>query len=729
MKRSTRKWLAERHRKIRGMSEILHLAIIWHMHQPYYRDLVTGECDLPAVRLHGVKDYYSMAWLTREYPQIRLTFNFTPSLWEQLEEYKRGMKDTYFDLSYKLASSLSLDDKIFLLQKFFKVNWRTMLEKFPRYLSLLQKRGRSYPEEKLETLQGRFGIQDYLDLQVWFNLVWFPPFLREKDPKLEAIFRKGGNFTEDEKRVVLRKQRKLLESIMPLYKELQERGQIEIILSPFYHPLIPLLCNTKIAREAQPDIPLPSCEFSHPEDAERQIEEAVDFYQQCFGRQPRGMWPPEGGVGEEIIPLIVRAGIKWIASDEEILWRSFKKEGLSSWGQDALYQPYRIGKDGSSLIIIFRDRKLSDLIGFSYSSWEGREASLDFIQRLEVIQKEAEKTSRDYLVTVILDGENPWEYYEDNGEEFLPSLYEGLSHHPKIRTTTVSEYLGNHPPVGQLASLFAGSWINHNFEIWIGHPEDNRAWDLLCQTRNFLVERTSREEAALKEKLRLAWKSLFVAEGSDWYWWYGDPHSLEEKKDFDILYRKHLMNVYQLLGEEPPAQLKSPIIALGVTPLVPLGLISPVIDGKLTHYYEWLGAGEYDCLLAEGAIHPGQGVVKKIWFGFNLTHLYLRVDFQKEVKAQDSLSLSFCFFKPVPKEIILDLIPGKIISKSGFVSRVGKIVEASFTFDSLQATSGNEIAFQASLKRKSHEIERYPRGYSFQLTIPTEDYENLIWRV
>jgi len=711
------------------MGETLHLAIIWHMHQPYYRDVVTGECDLPAVRLHGVKDYYSMAWLVRKYPQIHLTFNFTPSLWEQLEEYKRGMEDTYFDLSYKLASSLTLEDKIFLLKKFFKVNWKTMLERYPRYLSLLQKRGRSYSGEKLEALQGKFSIQDYLDLQVWFNLVWFSPFFRERDSELEAIFRKGGNFTEEEKGMVLGKQRKLLGSIMPLYKELQERGQIEIILSPFYHPIIPLLFNTKIAREAQPNIPLPSCEFSHPEDAERQIEEAVDFYQQCFGRQPRGMWPPEGGVSEEIIPLIVRAGIKWIASDEEILWRSFKKEGLSSWGQGALYQPYRIEKDTSSLITIFRDRKLSDLIGFSYSSWEGREASLDFIQRLEAIQKEAEKASRNCLVTVILDGENAWEYYEDSGKEFLSSLYEGLSHHPKIRTTTVSEYLGNHPPVGQLTSLFAGSWINHNFEIWIGHPEDNRAWDLLCQTRNFLTERVSPEEGILKEKLRLAWKSLFAAEGSDWCWWYGNEHSPEEKKEFDVLYRKHLMNVYQALGEEAPAELKSPIITSGDPPLVPLGFISPVINGKLTHYYEWLGAAEYDCLLAEGAMHPGESIVKKIWFGFNLTHLYLRVDFQTEVKTQDLLSLIFSFFKPVPKEIILDLIPGKVISEPGFVSRVGKIIEASFTFDSLQATPGDEIAFQVSIKRNDHEIERYPWGYFIQLIVPTEDYENLIWRV
>ncbi len=711
------------------MGETLHLAIIWHMHQPYYRDVVTGECDLPAVRLHGVKDYYSMAWLAREYPQIHLTFNFTPSLWEQLEQYRRGMKDTYFDFSYKLASSLAPDDKIFLLKKFFKVNWRTMLERYPRYLSLLQKRGRSYPEEKLETLQGKFGIQDHLDLQVWFNLVWFPSFFRESDPELEAIFRKGGNFTEDEKRMVLGKQGEILESIMPLYKELQESRQIEIILSPFYHPLIPLLCNTKIAREAQPNIPLPSCEFSHPEDAERQIEEAVNFYQQCFGCQPRGLWPPEGGVSEEIIPLIARAGIKWIASDEEILWKSLKKMGLSSWGQGALYQPYRIEKDTSSLITIFRDRKLSDLIGFSYSSWEGRKASLDFIQRLEMIQKKAEETSRNYLVTVILDGENPWEYYEDNGKEFLSSLYEGLSHHPKIRTTTVSEYLENHPPTGHLTSLFAGSWINHNFDIWIGHSEDNRAWDLLCQTRNFLVERVSREEGTLEEKLRLAWKSLLVAEGSDWCWWYGDEHSPEEKKEFDVLYRKHLMNIYQILGKEAPAELKNPIITLAVPPLVPLGLISPVIDGKLTHYYEWLGAAEYDCFLTEGAMHPGESIVKKIWYGFNLTHLYLRLDFQKEVKAQDSLSLIFSFLKPVPKEIALDLIPGKIISKPGFVSRVGRIVEASFTFDCLQATPGNEMAFQVSLKRESHEIERYPRGYSVQLTVPTEDYETLIWRV
>jgi len=302
-----------------------------------------------------------------------------------------------------------------------------------------------------------------------------------------------------------------------------ERRQIEISTTPFYHPILPLLCDSAIAKVALPHLTLPKKKFAHPEDAISQVEQAVKYHQERFGRPPEGMWPSEGSVSEEIIPIIAKAGIKWIATDEEILARSLAKGHALQPAE--LYRPYLIEKEGQTLNIIFRNHRLSDLVGFVYSGWKGEEAAHDLIAHLHHIRESLPEIGGPYLVSLALDGENAWEYYQSNGVEFFNALYPKLSKDPLLKTITIGQFIKENPPTQKLPQLFPGSWINHNFKIWIGHEEDNLAWDYLAHARDLLTRVKPEDwDEELKKKMAIAWQELFIAEGSDWCWWFGDDH-------------------------------------------------------------------------------------------------------------------------------------------------------------------------------------------------------------
>ena len=337
---------------------------------------------------------------------------------------------------------------------------------------------------------------------------------------------------------------KIINLVLPKHKELQDKGQIEVTTSPFYHPILPLLIDTNIAKIGMPQVTLPRTRFHAPEDAEIQIKNGIELYEKIFNRKPKGMWPSEGSVSSEIVPMFAKNNINWIATDEEILFRTIVdlKEPI----EEILYKPYRINVNNSKVNVIFRDHKLSDLIGFVYHKMDPEAAADDFIERLCSIKRSLRKDDEEHLVSIILDGENCWEYYPNDGIDFLNALYTKLSHAEKngYITTTVSDYLEKFPPKDELKGIFPGSWINGNFGIWIGHSEDNTAWDYLNQARIFLE---SRSKSAPPEKIQKAWKELYIAEGSDWNWWYGGDHSSMNDAEFDMLFRAHLINIYKLL--------------------------------------------------------------------------------------------------------------------------------------------------------------------------------------
>ena len=517
---------------------MLNLAFIFHMHQPYYKNLLTGETPFPWVRLHGAKDYVDMVKILEKYPKIKQTFNVVPSLMEQVEDYsKEGTKDRFLDLSLKPAAALSNQEKQFILEHFFMIFKDRVIAVLPRYYELYVKK-----ESKLE-----FATQDYLDLQVWFNLAWIDPYFRESIPELRKIVAKARFFNEDDKRIVLEKQIQILRDVIPTYRQFLKSGQIEISITPYYHPILPLLANTNIAREPNPKSLLPVDNFSYPQDALAQVEQAITFYRTHFADAPCGMWPSEEAVSEDILPMLIKAGIKWIVTDEAILFNSSRKKARNS---KLLYRPHLLKRAGGSLQVIFRDRNLSDLIGFEYPKWNAKDAVADFMRHLANIHNAFKR--KDILVTIAMDGENAWEYYANDGHDFLDLLYQNLSEAKFLRTTTVCEYLQTHPPKFQIEKLAAGSWIYGNFGKWIDNPLKSRAWEYLVYARRELDEPNTLGKDV---DFALAWKQIYICEGSDWFWWYGeDPQGF-----FDTLFRMHLSNFYTIIGKPIPEYLKKPL--------------------------------------------------------------------------------------------------------------------------------------------------------------------------
>ena len=501
------------------------------MHQPYYRNLVTGEAELPWVRLHGVKDYLDMVQKLENFPAIRQTFNVVPSLMEQVEGYAdRSLRDPFLDLSYKPASELTQQDKDFLLVNFFSINVERVIAMHPRYYELFFKRNRRIS----------FDTQDFLDLQVWFNLAWIDPSFRVKFPELKAIVAKGRFYSEEDKHVVLSKQTEILEDIIPVYRKMLESGRLELSVTPYYHPILPLLYDTNVAKEANPKTALPRVRFNHPEDVDLQIEQAVKYFNQRFNVAPLGMWPSEESVCEHILPSIIGSGINWIVTDEAILFKSLKRKKRDT---KLLYQPHLIEREEGRLNIIFRDRNLSDLVGFTYHKMSAKDAVDDFMKHLGNIN--AAFKGKDILVTIAMDGENAWEYYPNDGHDFLDLLYKRLSEEKEIKTTTVSEYLKEFPAQSKIKRLAAGSWIYGEFGKWMGNVQKRKAWEYLAKARKELEGVDS----------ELAWKQMCICEGSDWFWWYGeDPDG-----SFDLLFRRHLANFYSIIGKTPPDYLNHPI--------------------------------------------------------------------------------------------------------------------------------------------------------------------------
>ena len=505
---------------------MLNLAFIFHMHQPYYKNLLTNEAELPWVRLHGTKDYLDMVEILENYPVIHQTFNLVPSLIEQIEDYAQAsVKDKFLELSSKPAKDLTQGDKNFLMENFFSINKDKVIATFPRYYDLYFKK--QYAKE--------FSQQDYLDLQVLFNLAWIDPSYRQKFPSLRNIVNKARFFTEEDKQIVLSKQIDILKSIIPGYKKYASSGQIEVTISPYYHPILPLLYNTNTAKEANTKAHLPRIQFAYPSDAKAQVEEAVKFYQEKLGQPAIGMWPSEEAVSEHILPMLIESGIKWIVTDEAILFKSLKSKKRDT---ALIYQPHLLEREGGRLNIVFRDRNLSDLLGFVYHSWKTENAVDDFMKHLENIA--ASFKDQDILVVIAMDGENAWEYYSNDGHDFLNLLYKRLSESKSLKTTTIKDYLNTHPAKAKIKRLAAGSWIYGDFGKWIGNAYKIRAWEWLAEARSHLKTGDS----------ALAWKQMQILEGSDWFWWYGDNQA-----DFDRLFRMHLSNFYAMINNEPPGYL------------------------------------------------------------------------------------------------------------------------------------------------------------------------------
>ena len=465
-----------------------------------------------------------------------------------------------------------------------------------------------------------------------FNLAWVDPDWLAEEP-LSALVAKGENFSEADKAVLFAEHTRLINEVIPVHSELQQDGQIEVTMTPFAHPILPLLISTDLALEAMPTVELPGAEFAYGQDAVAQIELGVELYEQHFGVAPRGMWPAEGSVSQEIVSMVSRAGIRWMASDEGVLANSL---GMSSFTRDArevvtepdtLYRPYYVqGAQGDPVAMVFRDVVISDKVGFTYSGVSGQAAAQDFVNRIHAIRDAliADGVQGPNLVSVILDGENAWEYYENDGKEFLNALYTLLSEDELIRTVTPSEFLELAPEQPAIDDLWAGSWISHDFSTWIGEDEENRAWEYLAETRAVLAKYEQGVRNTSPENLEQAQVAMYIAEGSDWFWWYGSDQNSGNDDAFDQQFRDTLRQVYVILGEEAPGFLDVPVIPQ--TPVTAdqasTGLLAPVIDGQASSG-EWDAAGAY--LASGGAMAAAQPFFDNLAYGFDGSNLYIKI--------------------------------------------------------------------------------------------------------
>ncbi|MEA1995045.1 MAG: glycoside hydrolase family 57 protein [Campylobacterota bacterium] len=692
---------------------MIYLSIVWHMHQPYYKNDREHTYFMPWVRLHAVKDYYDMLMIARE-EKAKVSFNLTPVLLEQIEDYtQNNAKEIQNEIVLKDTSILNEEEKTYVLSNFFHVNHRAISESF-RYSQLYKKRQLLKSSEGITSSSG-FTTQDIRDIQILFNLAWLGEYTKRKDEEIKTLIIKERNFTEQDKKSIYNKQMEIMRRIIPLYKETFAEKTIEISTSPFYHPILPLLIDTNITSVCSPNIKLPS-RFTHPEDARKQIKEGKTFIEKLMDKEIQGLWPSEGAVSDEALNMAAQEGFNFVMTGDAIL----KKTSPSA-------TPYRCYKyKDVPLYIFFRDTELSDKIGFTYAQMDEEEAVEDFINTIK--RKTADIDNP--VVSIILDGENAWEYYRKNGYPFLKLLYQKLNKDNDIILTTPSQYLQEHKD--EILSLnndiWPGSWINANFKVWIGDEEDNKSWELLKKTKEDLKEISKQSE-----------KEIYIAEGSDWNWWYGLEHNSQQDLLFDNLYRVHLKNAYLFSSKTPPSILGEPIKKLRtfIEPQKkPTAFITPIIDGKVTSYYEWLGAGEYEDIPL--TMHPSTRIIKKMYWCFDEQFLYLRIDCSCNLEEK---TLKIILTNDQTHRIIIE--ENKVIvlhyskenkpigkGKEGIKACIGETIEIGIERKSFNLKEREIITLFAEIRNKDKQAEeRFPRWGYIQIIIPDSELERKNWIV
>jgi alpha-amylase/alpha-mannosidase (GH57 family) len=680
----------------------IHLCFLWHMHQPFYKDLISGEYKLPWTRMHALKDYYGMVHLLREFPNVRQTFNLVPSLMAQVAEYASGAAiDPFFQMALKPAESLTDADKEFLLRHSFYSDPSRMIYRYPRYGQLFG----AWRAQKNSGSRSLFGAQEFRDLQMWSQLAWFDEEFQEHDEEVRDWVARDRNFTPADQRRMGEKQREIVGKVLPEYQQVAGLGQIEISTTPYYHPILPLLCDSNIAGVSHPGVPLPP-RFRYPQDARRQLALARGYIEQNFGVAPVGLWPSEGSVSDEVFTIAAELGFDWAATDNGVLNRTLGR-GV---GVDGLYRPYQWRQQGRTLGLLFRDHFMSDLIGFVYSKMDAAGAAEDFLRRIRENCSGILHSGRDALVPIILDGENAWEYYYRNGRPFLRELYRRISEDGGMKAVTVGEALRLQTPE-PLDRIFPGSWINANFDVWIGAEEDNKAWTQLLRARE-----TYETTAGVPEQQRqLAMEELLIAEGSDWCWWYGPEHDSANRTEFDQLYRSHLANVYRFLNLTPPEELSRPILRVAVQEVCvePSGPIRPVIDGEVTSYFEWIGAGSYRADERSGSMHGKKFLIKEVQFGSDGASLYLRLDFhpghEQELVGMEARITVQSANGAMEKGVSIRFVGGMAETDAPVECAYSRILEARIPMASVGIADHGGVRFQFSLWQGGLPMDAVPQ--------------------
>ncbi|QWF70430.1 glycoside hydrolase [Methylomonas paludis] len=539
------------------MSDKLKLVLCWHMHQPEYRDMQSGEFKLPWTYLHVIKDYIDMAGHLESVPGAKAVVNFAPILLEQIEDYSNqvssylhdriAIKDPLLAALVEPSVSSDVEKRLKLLRDCKKANRERQINRYPAFRKLIEMSDWILAhQDAVNYLNAQF-VSDVL---VWYHLIWMGESVKLNDERVRRLIEKGKNFTLHDRIEIVEIIGDLLSKVIYRYKSLARKGRIELSVTPYAHPIMPLMLEIQSAREAMPTASLPMLN-DYPGGEQRvlwHLQRGVVTFRHFFGFEPKGCWPSEGSISERTLQILSDFGFKWTASGGNVLHNSLQASGMNA-ATTSLHHPFKL--EDTNIACFFRDDGLSDLIGFEYSKWHADDAVADFIKHLENI---ADYEKRPAVVSIIMDGENAWEYFPDNGYHFLNALYRRLSEHPRIELTTFSECLEQGETPTLLPKLVAGSWVYGTFSTWIGDADKNYGWDMLGDVKT-AFDKAVAEGRLSDQQLNMAEAQLAVCEGSDWFWWFGDYNPGEAVSDFEKQYRLNLSNLYRLLGEEPPGYL------------------------------------------------------------------------------------------------------------------------------------------------------------------------------
>ncbi len=719
----------------------VNLVILWHMHQPQYKDPETGIYMLPWTRLHALKDYWGMVKILEEFPGVHMTFNFVPLLAEQIEEYASGkFKESWFDVAFAKAETLTVEQKREIVERAFQVN-DIYVNRWPRFAELRSQVQSAGPEAAV----AQFSVRDWRDLQVLSQLAWTDEEYFVADSALAKLSAKGRNYTAADSELLRERQHELLGAVLPEYRLAAARGQIEISTTPYYHPILPLLCDTDIARVSNPHTPLPHPAFRYPEDAKEHLQRSIKYHERVFGKPPAGLWPSEGSVSDQALEIAMDLGFKWFATDEGVLGRT---RNMGFWRDPSgypengpeLYTPWRFKRGKGQMSGFFRDHYLSDLVGFVYSRMSADVAAEDLHRRIRAIG-DREPYGKTATVSIILDGENAWEYYPGNGREFLRKFYKKIEEDPEIRPLTVTEAIEAAPDQPVLEGIFPASWISANFDVWIGHAEDVRSWELLREARveyGKAVNRSSQSSPEALAKLARAKESLLAAEGSDWNWWYGPEHGSVNDAEFDSLYRKHLTGIYNALGEQAPDELAHPIKRRpeGAKHEIPTAFLDVTVNGRDSSYFEWLGAGFYSTERRTSAMHGRVYVFGDFYYGFGTDRLFLRLDLVPETMADiPDFQLRLTIWDSRETRLTLrvekKVLVGCIVEQAGFCllhpekdvsAAYGKVFEIGLSKDLFDLQDRKELLLSIALWRGGLPLDILPAEGMLNIGLGEENF-------
>ncbi len=629
------------------MQKELSVAFVWHMHQPNYQTQPGGIRLMPWVRLHAIKDYLDMLIILDKFPEIKLNFSLVPALLDAIEDYAdNNAHDIHSKLTITPVEELSDDDKLYILNYFFDVNYDNLISKNPRFNELYQKR---YSRDDIGI--NDFTMQEYADIMMLFNLVWFDPVWKNVYPELKKFEKKGKNYTLKDRQNLIKLNRKIIKQIIPTFKKYQDEGRIEILTSPYNHPILPILINPNDLKTPAIKNTMPDCKIALMVDVKEQIKMAVDKITETFGKPPKGMWPSEHCISQKTLDVLANLGFDWVITDESVLSNSLKKVFIRDF-RGCYEDPYDVcslylykTKRDKEINIIFRDSVIPNLISFEYPHHDSVLCANDLFDRIKTVHDKLKNSpDKKHLLTIAMDGENSWDSYPMDGAIFLERIYSLINNDKNIKTVLISDYIKENKQTEKLLKkVTAGSWVNQEFQLWIAEPTKNLAWKYLVQTRNNLKD-AEKSGRLTKEQIKSAKREIYIAESSDWFWWYGEPNNSGQDHIFDFLFREHLKNVYNIIEKPVPAYLEMPLISYMGKPFKnPQREITPLLNGMVKGNDEWLAAGCID--IPDGPILQDNKLFNRIYFGNDKDNLYLRFDINKYlINSKDSFKEYFSIY-------------------------------------------------------------------------------------